>query len=55
MKKVAVYLILAVALVACNVPKDGEEENIPTSKLEVLTDLGEDSTNIIKDTTHSQH
>lgn len=53
MKKVAVYFILAVAFVACNVPKDGEQENIPTSKLEVLTNLGEDSTNVIKDTTQA--
>ncbi|MBL7909725.1 MAG: hypothetical protein JNJ41_01565 [Bacteroidia bacterium] len=55
MKKVTLYFIVAVAFVACNVPKDGEQENIPTSKLEVLTNLGEDSTNVVKDTTHSEH
>lgn len=53
MKKIAVYFILAITSVACNVPKDGEQENIPTSKLEVLTNLGEDSTNVIKDTTQA--
>jgi hypothetical protein len=55
MKKAAMLLILAGTFVACNVPKDGDQENIPTSKLEVLTNLGEDSTNVIKDTTHSEH
>ena len=45
MKKAAMLFILASAFAACNVPKDGEQENIPTSKLEVLTGLGdEDST-----------
>ncbi|MEO6304784.1 MAG: hypothetical protein ABIP51_16605 [Bacteroidia bacterium] len=55
MKKVALFVIVVGAFVACNVPKEGEQENIPTSKLEVLTNLGEDSTNVIKDTTHSEH
>lgn len=51
MKKVAVYFILAVAFVACNVPKDGEQENIPTSKLEVLTNLADDTAKVAADST----
>ncbi|MBA3682301.1 MAG: hypothetical protein H0W73_14250 [Bacteroidetes bacterium] len=54
MKKVIIGVVV-LAFASCNVPKEGEEENIPTSKLEVLTNLGEDSTNIIKDTVHSKH
>ena len=46
-------LVIIVALIAsCNVPKDGEQENIPTSKLAVLTNLGnEDSSTVVKDST----
>lgn len=50
-------LVLVVAVIAsCNVPKDGTEENIPTSKLEVLTNLGdEDTVKVLKDSTaHSE-
>ncbi len=56
MKKLTVYFILVIAFVACNVPKDGEQENIATSKLEVLTNLGEDTAKVVKDTanTHSE-
>jgi hypothetical protein len=43
MKKVIIGMIV-LALASCNVPKEGEEENIPTNKLEVLTGLGDEDT-----------
>ena len=56
MKKTVAYLFFLVAFASCNVPKDGEQENIPTSKLEVLTNLGdEDTAKVVKDSTaHSE-
>jgi len=51
MKKVAMLLILAGTFVACNVPKEGEEEKIPTSKLEILTELADDTTKVAADST----
>jgi len=51
MKKLAAYFILAIIVVSCNVPKDGEQENIATSKLEMLTNLGNDTVKVVKDTT----
>ena len=51
MKNLVLVIIVAV-IASCNVPKDGEQENIPTSKLEVLTNLGnEDSSTVVKDST----
>ena len=49
MKKLITCSIFLIAFVACNVPKDGDKENIPTSKLEVLTNLGDDTTSVAKD------
>ncbi|MEI8137520.1 MAG: hypothetical protein WCH21_09385 [Bacteroidota bacterium] len=41
MKKIIIcFFVIVVA--SCNVPKDVEQENIPTSKLEVLTNLGDE-------------
>ena len=49
MKNLVLVIIVAV-IASCNVPKDGEQENIPTNKLEVLTNLGnEDSSTVVKD------
>jgi uncharacterized membrane protein len=36
--------VVAGALVSCNVPKDGNEETIPTNKLEALTNLEKEET-----------
>jgi uncharacterized membrane protein len=44
MKNLGMCLILLGALVSCNVPKDNEEDAIPTSKLEVLTSISEEDT-----------
>ncbi len=46
MKKIIAYVVIAVAFVACNVPKDGEEEKVPTNKLEVLTELADDTAKV---------
>ncbi len=56
MKKTIIYFSFALALVCCNVPKDGEQENIATSKLEMMTNLGnEDTVKVVKDSTaHSE-
>lgn len=43
MKKIIICFVVIV-VASCNVPKDGEQENIPTSKLEVLTNLGDEDT-----------
>jgi len=51
MKKVIIFSILVIAFVACNVPKDGEQEDVPTSKLEVLTNLGDDTTGVTDSST----
>jgi hypothetical protein len=45
MKKVIIAVIV-LAFASCNVPKQGEEENIPTNKLEVLTNLADDTTKV---------
>jgi hypothetical protein len=51
MKKLILYSIIVLSFISCNIPKDGEQENIATSKLEVLTNLGnEDSNKVVKDT-----
>lgn len=39
MLKVICCLIVAGAIVSCNVPKDGNEETMPTNKIEALTNL----------------
>ena len=44
MKKLAACFALAGIFVSCNIPEKGNEENIPTSKLEVLTSLGNEDT-----------
>ncbi len=54
MKKLAAYFILAIIVVSCNIPKDGEQENIATSKLEMLTNLGNDTVKVVKDTASQQ-
>lgn len=51
MKKLVAYTILALMVAACNVPKDGETENVPTNKLEVLTNLGDDTAKVAVDST----
>lgn len=52
MKKIIIGIIV-LAFASCNVPKEGEEEKMPTSKLEVLTGLGdEDSTKTADSTSH---
>ena len=55
MKKIVICIVVVI-VASCNVPKDGEQENIPTSKLEVLTNLGdEDTAKVAKDSTaHSE-
>lgn len=50
MKKVIIGIVV-LAFASCNVPKEGEEEKIPTSKLEVLTDLADDTTKVAADST----
>ena len=51
MKKLIASIILSVTIFSCTVPKDGEQENIATSKLEMMTNLGnEDTVKVVKDT-----
>lgn len=51
MKNLVACFILLGIFTSCNVPKDGNEENIPTSKLEVLTSLGDEDSIIEKQDT----
>ncbi|MDO8999586.1 MAG: hypothetical protein Q7W45_07465 [Bacteroidota bacterium] len=44
MKKIIMYCAFVGVITSCNIPKDGEGENVPTSKLEILTSLGDDDT-----------
>lgn len=44
MKNIGFYFLLIGLLTSCNIPEEGQGENIPTSKLEVLTSLGDEDT-----------
>ena len=55
MKILIASIILLVTIFSCTVPKDGEQENIATSKLEMLTNLGNDTAKVEKDTTLKAH
>ena len=54
-KKLIAYIILSTVFVSCTIPKDGEQENIATSKLEMLTNLGNDTAKVATDTTAKAH
>jgi len=44
MRKIVLCIVIAGAIVSCNVPKDGEEESIATNKLEALINLEKEGT-----------
>ncbi len=51
LRGLCVSVVSLLILQSCNIPKDGEQENIATSKLEMLTNLGNDTAKVVKDTT----